>query len=122
MSEKPVFWLGGKPGLAGAPKTGIEQDQAFAAALRQTCESNGFKVRDYVAAQGAFGSWLVHLSKDGRKQRLVWNGKENQLLFEQALEPGGWTELCTSAVTEQDGDGFIAAAQSLLATDVDPNT
>jgi hypothetical protein len=122
VSEKAVFWLGGQPGQAGAPKKGLEQDQDFAAALRKACESNGFKVRDYVPAQGAFGSWLVHLSKDGRKQRLVWNGKENQLLFEQVLEPRGWKELCTSEVSEHNVDGFIAAVHSVLATDIDPET
>ncbi len=122
VSEKAVFWLGGQPGQAGAPKKGLEQDQDFVAAIRQACESNGFKVRDYVAAQGAFGSWLVHLSKDGRRQRLVWDGKENQLRFEQALESRDWKELCTSEVTERDVDGFIAAVQSALETDGHPET
>lgn len=122
MSEKTVFWLGGQPGQAGAPKKGLEQDQDFAAAIRQACESNGFKFRDYVAAQGAFGSWLAHLSKNGRKQRLVWDGKESELRFEQAIEPGGWKELCASEVTESDAAGFIAAVQSALETEIDPET
>lgn len=122
MPEKAVFWLGGKPGQAGASKKGIEQDQEFAAAIRQACETNGFKVRDYVAAQGAFGSWLVQLSKDGRRQRLVWNGKDGQLLFEQALEPGGWEQLCAGEVAAHDLNGFITVVQSILTTGVDRKT
>ncbi|MEC7803287.1 MAG: hypothetical protein VX533_00380 [Pseudomonadota bacterium] len=122
MPEKAVFWLGGKPGQAGAPKKGIEQEQEFAAAIRQTCETNGFQVREYVAAQGAFGSWLMQLSKDGGRQRLVWNGKDGQLLFEQVLETGGWEQLCAGEVAAHDLNGFITVVQSMLATGVGQKT
>jgi hypothetical protein len=122
MPEKAVFWLGGKPGQAGAPKKGIEQEQEFAAAIRQTCETNGFQVREYVAAQGAFGSWLMQLSKDGGRQRLVWNGKDGQLLFEQVLETGGWEQLCAGEVAVHDLNGFITVVQSMLATGVGQKT
>lgn len=122
MSEKAVFWLGGKPGQAGAPKKGIEQEQEFAAAIRQACETNGFKFREYVAAQGAFGSWLVQLSKDGVRQRLVWNGKDDQLLFEQALETGDWEQLCAGDVAAHDLTGFVTVVESMLATVVDRKT
>ncbi len=124
MSEKAVFWLGGKPGQAGAPKKEIkqEQEQEFAAAIRQTCETNGFKFREYVAAQGAFGSWLVQLSKDGGRQRLVWNGKDGELLFEQVLETGDWEQLCAGEVAAHDLNGFVAVVQSMLAKGVDRKT
>ena len=43
MPEKAVFWLGGKPGQAGAPKKGIEQEQEFAAAIGRRAKPTDFR-------------------------------------------------------------------------------
>jgi hypothetical protein len=114
VSEKTVFWLGGRPGKQGSQKKQPEQDENFSAEIRQTCEAGGYKVRDFVASQGAFGSWLVYLDNDKRRHRVVWNGKAGQILFERKLVQGGWETLCTNPVERRDLSGFVAAVKSVL--------
>jgi hypothetical protein len=78
------------------------------------CAGCGCDVEDYVAAAGAYGSWLVRFGRDGQHQRLVWNGKEGQLVLEQATTGVDWNELGSSPVTERDQEHFVAAVRTLL--------
>lgn len=114
MAEQPVFWLGGKPG--GKKKAERERPAAerWEAALRDACESCGYEVDQYVAAQGGFGGWLAHLDRDGERYRVFWSGKNRQLSFEQA-RPGGWQAVHASTEVEDTGvAGFVTAVKAAL--------
>ena len=88
--------------------------EAFAEAVTGACSSCGCEVEDYIAAAGAYGSWLVRFGRDGRRQRLVWNGKDGRLVLEKATTGPDWSELGSSPVSERDQEHFVAAIRALL--------
>lgn len=88
--------------------------EAFAEAVTRACADCGCDVEDYLAAAGAYGSWLVRFGRGGRRQRLVWNGKDGRLLLEQATTGADWTELGSSPVSERDQEHFVTAIRALL--------
>lgn len=113
MAEHEVMWIGRRPTALPTvehPAT----NEAFADAVTNICADAGCKVQDYVAAAGAYGSWLIRFSRDDAKHRLVWNGKEGRLVLERATSGIDWEELHSCPVAERDTGGFIAAVQSLL--------
>ena len=52
--------------------------------------------------------------RDGRRQRLVWNGKDGRLVLEKATTGPDWSELGSSPVSERDQEHFVAAIRALL--------
>ena len=115
MSEQPVFWLGGKPGGAKTDQPVEPEAERYEPALREVCEDCGFQVAEYVAAQGGFGGWLAHLSRDDKRFRLFWNGKLKQLSLEQAEAHGGWKSLHQRDTTDDGLAGFVIAVREILA-------
>lgn len=113
MAEHEVMWIGRRPAALPTVEHPAQSEE-FAAALTTACAEGGCEVQDYVAAAGAYGSWLVRFSRGGARQRLVWNGKEGRLLLEQASTGIDWDELQSCTVATRDTAGFIAAAQGLL--------
>ncbi len=113
MAEHEVMWIGRRPATL-APVEHPATTEAFAEAVTAACAGCGCDVEDYVAAAGPFGSWLIRFVRDGERQRLVWNGKDGQLLLEQATPGVDWTELGSSPVNDRDQEHFVAAVQALL--------
>jgi hypothetical protein len=112
VKEESVFWLGGKPGSreADAPPVPAAIEPAVVAA----CRALGLDPEDFVAALGGFGSWLVHFTRGGRRERIVWNGRESRLVLQAALRSGGWEDLRDCPVAQPDTAGFVAAIGDLM--------
>ena len=119
MAEHEVMWIGRRP-AAMAPVEHPATTEAFAEAVTAACVASGCDVQDYVAAAGAYGSWLVRFERLGTRQRLVWNGKDGRLLLEQATAGVDWNELGSRPVSDRDSSGFVAAVRDLLAAGVPP--
>jgi hypothetical protein len=107
------MWIGRRPAALPTMEH-LAESEEFADAVTTACAEAGCSVQDYVAAAGAWGSWLIRFSRTGVRQRLVWNGKEGRLLLEQATAGIDWDELECCAVTERDTASFIAAVRGLL--------
>ena len=115
MAEQPVFWLGGKPGNKSEGRKAPEAER-FEPALIEACETCGYEVDEFVAAQGGFGGWLINLERAGERYRVFWSGKSRQLSFETA-KPHGWEELA-AAEQEDDGlPGFVDGVKTILTQD-----
>lgn len=115
MSEQPVFWLGGKPGSARQVDASRPPAANLEPAIGTACASLGLQVHTFVAALGGFGSWLVEVTRDGERHRIIWNGKDSRLSLDRALAHGGWEELRACAVASADAEGFIAGMRRLLS-------
>lgn len=102
-----------------APAEHPASSEAFAEAVTSACAGCGCDVEDYVAAAGAYGSWLVRFGRDGHRHRLVWNGKDGRLVLEQATTAVDWTELRSSPVSQRDQEHFVAAVRALLGGEPD---
>jgi hypothetical protein len=115
VAEQPVFWLGGTPGKKQDERKPPEAER-FEPALRDACEACGFDVDEYVAAQGGYGGWLIHLERGGNQYRLFWSGKSKQLLFE-ASRPHGWEEVGSAEQADEGLPGFVDGVKALLGSD-----
>ncbi len=116
MKEESIFWLGGKPGAqkaAEAPPAAEKLEPAVCAA----CRAQGLEPEDFVAALGGYGSWLVQFSRAGRRERIVWNGREQKLVLQRAIRSGGWEDLRDRPVATVNEAGFAAAIAALLGAD-----
>jgi hypothetical protein len=113
VKEESVFWVGGTPGTRkppGAPAEAAPLEPAVLAA----CRAHGLVPVEFVAALGGFGSWLVHFDRAGRRERLVWNGREQRLVLQRALRTGGWGDLA-DCPAEAGETGLTTAIASLLS-------
>jgi hypothetical protein len=113
MAEHEVMWIGRRP-AAMATKEHPATTEDFAAAITDACAACGCEVEDYLAAAGLYGSFLVRFRRQDVRQRLVWNGKEGQLVLEQATTGPEWATLASSPVTERTTSGFATALEQLL--------
>jgi hypothetical protein len=114
VAEHEVMWIGRRP-AALATAENPAATEAFAEAVTGTCADCGVEVQDYVAAAGPYGSWMIGLVRDSRRQRLVWNGREGRLVLEQATPGVDWDLLGEMSVTDRTAEGFTAAIRDLLA-------
>ncbi len=113
MAEHEVMWIGRRPATL-APVEHPATTEAFAEAVTTACAGCGCDVEDYVAAAGAYGSWLIRFARDGKRQRLVWNGKDGRLVLEQATAGVDWSELGGCPVSDREQAHFVAAVRALL--------
>ena len=112
--EHGIFWLG-KQSKTGVEDKHLADTEEFVAGIRKACESCGCKVQQFVSAQGVYGTWLVEFSRDGTEERVLWNGKNKQLVLQVRKKQGLWEEPATMSVFNQDLNGFVAGVQSLLS-------
>jgi hypothetical protein len=116
VKEEPVFWLGGRPGtpsdVVTAPASG-----SLEPAVRAACRALGVEPEDFVAALGGYGSWLVHFTRTDRRERIVWNGRERQLVLQKAIRSGGWEDVHACDVASTDEAGLAAGIKALLVPD-----
>jgi hypothetical protein len=116
VKEESVFWLGGKPGTQKAaeapPAAGTLEP-----VICDACRAHGLEPEDFVAALGAYGSWLVHFSRNQRRERIVWNGRDRKLVLQAAIRSGGWEDLRDRPVATTDQAGFVAAIAALMTAD-----
>ena len=121
MAEQPVFWLGSGPGKSKDKTSEAPEAERYEPALRDACKDCGYEVDDYVAAQGGFGGWLVHLERDGLQYRLFWSGKTNRLSLESAHSGGGWNKVAANDVEDEGLPVFVEAVKILLGKSNDSN-
>jgi len=108
------MWIGRRP-AALAPVEHASATEGFADAVTGACAGCGCDVEDYIAAAGAYGSWLIRFDRDGQRQRLIWNGKDGRLVLEQATTGPEWQELARSPVSgTPSADSFVATIRGLL--------
>lgn len=107
------MWIG-RPPAKMAPVEPLAATEPFAEAVTTACADCGCEVEDYIAAAGVYGSWMVRLARNGQRQRLVWNGREERLVLEQATAGIDWRELGAAPVPARDAAGFVTAIRSLL--------
>ncbi len=114
MSEHEVHWVGRKPTAVEADAEAVAQ-QDYAEAIVAACESAGAKVSRYVAAKGAYGSWLVEFSVDDCEQRLIWNGQSGELCLQAKRPPSFWDDVRGVAPDGRELPTLAAASSQLLA-------
>jgi len=117
MKENEVFWLGTRS-KAGEQRRNFADEQDFVAAIQTACEGYGCDIQRFVSAKGVYGTWLLEFSRDGKNQRIVWNGKEQKLVLQVALGSGGWQEPQSTPVTSIDVQGFGEGIRMLIGRDV----
>jgi hypothetical protein len=113
VAEQPVFWLGGSPGEKNTNERTPPEAERYEPALRDACETCGYDVDEFVAAQGGFGGWLAHLERGGTQYRVFWSGKTKQLSFEES-KPHGWEELRVANQDDAGLPGFVEGVKTLL--------
>jgi hypothetical protein len=113
VAEQPVFWLGGAPGKSKQNTRENPEAVRYEPALRDVCEACGYDVDEFVAAQGGFGGWLVHLEREGIQYRVFWSGKSNQLTFDKA-KPQSWEEIRSAEQADEGLPGFVESVKALL--------
>lgn len=116
MAENEIFWLGGKPGREEREPQ-LADTEEFVAAIRAACESLGCDYQRLISAQGPYGTWLVEFMRNGKKQRILWNGKDEVMVLQQERLNGGWDEPRDCTVAAQDEAGFVAGVQEILTED-----
>jgi len=114
VAEQPVFWLGGKPSKTKTNERAVPEAERYEPAIREACEDSGYQVDEYVAAQGGFGGWLVHLNRGDAKFRLFWNGRQQQLTLDRAGQNGGWQQEQLADTPDEGVAGFVMALRALL--------
>ena len=114
VAEQPVFWLGGKPGGKKTQERRRPEAEDFEPDIRAACEECGYRLDEYVAAQGGYGGWLAHLTLNEQNYRVFWSGKDGRMVFEQAAVNGVWAEQARLELPEGDLPAFLAALKSLL--------
>ena len=116
MKEDDIFWLGRR----STPKdTGdrLADDEAFVAAVRAACEAAGCEYQRFISALGPYGTWLVEIRRDGKAQRVLWNGKDARMVLQIELTQGGWEDAVAIDVAEQNLDGFVAGVNQILSVE-----
>ena len=113
MKEDEVFWLGGRsaPGEKGDR---LADDENFVAAIRAACEAAGCEYQRFVSAQGPYGTWLAEIQRDGRAERVLWNGKDECMVLQIERTEGGWDDAVTIEVATHDQPGFVAGVSDIL--------
>jgi len=113
MKEENVFWVGTQPLLEKKGPV-LADDESFVAAISATCEAAGCRVGRFVSALGPYGTWVIEIQRDGKDQRIVWNGKEERLVLQVELSQGGWEDPLAIEIDNKDADGFVAGVTRLL--------
>lgn len=113
MKEESVFWLGGKPGTQKAAEAAPEAGN-LEPAIRDACKAEGLEPEDFVAALGAYGSWLIHFPIGEKRHRIVWNGRDRKLVLQAAIPSGGWDDLHDCPVASIDEAGFVSGIAALM--------
>ena len=116
MAESEVFWLGGKPGRETRDPQ-LADSETFVTAIREVCESLGCGYERLISAQGPYGTWLVEFTRNGNKQRILWNGKDEVMVLQQERPTGGWDEPRQCSITTHDQRGFITGMREILTAD-----
>ena len=111
MSEQTLVWVRRTPSKPAEPEI---DEQQLSAGLAAACAGCGYQLNEFIAARGAFGSWLAQLGKDGHPQRVIWNGKDGRLVLEGAGTHAGWEEIASAVPERRDIEGLVAGVQSLL--------
>ena len=119
MKESEVFWLGTRS-RSGDEFRNFADDQEFVIAMRTECKAHGCEIQRFVSAKGRYGTWLLEFGRDGKNQRVVWNGKEEKLLLQIALASGGWEEPRSTTVASVDVQGFAEGIRMLIGRDAEP--
>jgi len=113
VNEQNLVWVKRPASKTKAQENAIDEAE-LADRLRAGCTGCGYQFKQFIAAKGAFGSWLVQLEKDGLAHRIIWNGQDGKLLLEAAGRHAGWTELASCPASGRDIDGFVASVETLL--------
>lgn len=113
MKENEVFWLG-RRSRAGGERELFADEPEFVAAMQDACAGHGCEIQRFVSARGPYGTWLVEFRRDGKNQRIVWNGKDEILVLQVELIGGGWEESHATQVAQIDVSGFVDGVNRLF--------
>ncbi len=113
MKEENVFWVGTQP-LQEKSQPSLADDETFVAGIRGVFESSGYPVTQFVSALGPYGTWLVVFQRSEQEERVLWNGKTEQLILQIPLPAGGWEDRIVTEGLSQDFDGFVAGIEEIL--------
>ena len=105
------MWVRRTPSRPTEPEI---DEQQLSASLAEACTGCGYQLDGFVAAKGAFGSWLAQLGKDGHPHRVIWNGQEGRLVLESAGTHAGWQEMASAVPEQRDVEGWVSCMKSLL--------
>lgn len=111
MTEQTLVWVRRTPSKPAEPEI---NEQQLSASLAEACRGCGYQLDEFIAARGAFGSWLAQLGKDGRAHRVIWNGQDGRLVLEVAGAHAGWEEIASTVPERRDVEELVACAKSLL--------
>ena len=118
MDEHEVYWVGQQPlALNDAEKKQpmLGDDPAFVQAITAACAAAGYPLERFISALGPYGTWLAEIKRESQTQRVLWNGKDQQLVLQVPLQNGGWEDPLIMEVAVQDQDGFVAGVTELLS-------
>ena len=115
MSEEPIVWIGRKPKSMEPGNEPVEPAQ-LKALLEDAISTCAFTYKSHVVAHGDFGSWLVHLEKDGCGHRALWNGRDGVLMLEKASGPAGWEEVAAASPQDTEIGALVSELKNLLET------
>lgn len=116
MNENKIFWLG-KRASNGRRRSNFADEPEFSAAMKSTCQNYGCKVQRFVSAKGVYGTWLIEFERHGKNQRIVWNGKDEKLVLQVALDRGGWEEPSAIPIDVIDVASFADGINRLIGPD-----
>jgi len=118
MMEQTIFWAGRKPRVE--PASGhLADSPEFVDGIGRACAARGCPVQRFISAQGPYGTWLAELDRGEYGQRVLWNGKERQLVLQVRRKHGGWDEPKSLPVADISLEGFVAAVTELLGDAMD---
>lgn len=119
MKEDEVFWLGTRS-RSGDQRSNFADEPDFVAAMQNACEAHGGRIQRFVSARGVYGTWLLEFRRDGKNQRIVWNGKEEKLALQVESTTGSWEEPKATNVRSVDIQGFDEGIGILIGPDAEP--
>lgn len=119
MKENEVFWLGTRC-RSGDQRSNYADEPEFVAAMQNACEAYGGVTQRFVSARGIYGTWILEFGRDGKNQRIVWNGKEGKLVLQVESTTGSWEEPKATSVRSVDIQGFDEGIRILIGPDAEP--
>ncbi len=113
VTEHGVFWMGGTPGQEKREENPADA-QEFQQAIAKACEQAGCPMQRFVSAMGPYGTWVAEIHRANETQRILWNGRSEELVLQTPLPNGGWEDPVTLQLAGADLDVFTSSIPRLF--------